>query len=592
MSRTLDRRAAGRVQAAAVPAGIAASAALLAAFAVLAWGRRWTSEDGFIYLRIADNLMHGHGPVFNVGERVEAYTSPAWLAIFAVLQAVVPLNAAWVAVLLGMVCSLLGLGLATAGTLRLVLEGERRGGLLAPFGLLVVVAIPPFWDYATSGLETSLVFLWLGGCWWGLVTAARLRPRRLAVAIGLGVLVRPDMAIFSIAFLVALALAGPLRPRRILALVAWAAAIPVAYQLFRMAYFAALVPATALAKEAGVAFWSRGWAYLANFVDTYALFIPVAVLALWALAGPIRRMVDAGAARTWRTALVGAPVAGAIVHALYIVRLGGDYMHARMLLPTLFGLLLPAFVVRASPRATLALAAVLVPWAVVCATTLRAATRFESKQPFYDQRPTLSVLSNVAPVTLADYARYPHPQSTIGWQLRDLERAGPAVMLRLRGGPVGRGGHTLPWEVPVRVPGLVPSAAAHARVLAYTGSIGRLGYAAGPTVRIADAHGLADPIAARVRLRYPRTAPAGHEKLLPPSWFIARFATGRVPVGMRADVAAARAALRCAPLHRLVQAVTAPLTFHRALSNLRVAFQANGLRFSPDPKTARRELCR
>lgn len=50
-----------------------ASAALLAVPVVLlvggGWARRWTSEDAFIDLRVVQQLVAGHGPVFNIGER-------------------------------------------------------------------------------------------------------------------------------------------------------------------------------------------------------------------------------------------------------------------------------------------------------------------------------------------------------------------------------------------------------------------------------------------------------------------------------------------------------------------------------------------
>jgi len=45
-------------------------------FGGLVWAHRWICDDGFIYLHVADNLLSGLGPVFNPGERVEAYTSP------------------------------------------------------------------------------------------------------------------------------------------------------------------------------------------------------------------------------------------------------------------------------------------------------------------------------------------------------------------------------------------------------------------------------------------------------------------------------------------------------------------------------------
>lgn len=40
--------------------------------------RRWMSDDGLIVLRTVRNLLEGNGPVFNVGERVEANTSTLW----------------------------------------------------------------------------------------------------------------------------------------------------------------------------------------------------------------------------------------------------------------------------------------------------------------------------------------------------------------------------------------------------------------------------------------------------------------------------------------------------------------------------------
>src|SRR5688500_17745291 len=56
---------------------------VLAAPAVLvlvgAWTHHWVDEDGYINLRVVDQILAGHGPVFNEGERVEAVTSPLWI---------------------------------------------------------------------------------------------------------------------------------------------------------------------------------------------------------------------------------------------------------------------------------------------------------------------------------------------------------------------------------------------------------------------------------------------------------------------------------------------------------------------------------
>ena len=46
----------------------------------------YTMDDTYIFLRYADNIAAGHGPVFNPGERAEGYTSPLWLAWCALAQ--------------------------------------------------------------------------------------------------------------------------------------------------------------------------------------------------------------------------------------------------------------------------------------------------------------------------------------------------------------------------------------------------------------------------------------------------------------------------------------------------------------------------
>ena len=133
-------------------------------------------------------------------------------------------------------------------------------------------------------------------------------------------------------------------------------------------------------------------------------------------------------------------------------------------------------------------------------------------------------------------------------------------------------------------------------VVIFTGSIGRLGYAAGPEVRIADRLGLADPVAARLRLAPERAARAGHEKLLPAAWFLGRFAD---PAAVRASprfganprIPAARAALGCGDLARVLEAVNAPLTPTRFVENLGLAVELHSLRLPADPVAARRELC-
>jgi arabinofuranosyltransferase len=266
------------------------------AFAVLVLQRRWISDDGLIFLRTVRQILAGNGPVFNVGERVEANTSTLWTVVLLGLALVpgVPLE------LLS-----IGAGLVLAvGALALALDASRRfvglGRIVVPAGALVVLAVPPFWDFGTSGLETSLSWFWLAAVWWLLVVrsqrapqlfaAVRRRPGRAwptALVIGLGPLVRPDLAVVAaVAGLALLVLEQPRHARawgRMAGLVAVAVALPVAYEVFRAGYYGLLVPATALAKEASIPRWGRGLVYLRDFVGPSWLVVPALALTVAAV---------------------------------------------------------------------------------------------------------------------------------------------------------------------------------------------------------------------------------------------------------------------------------------------------------------------
>src|SRR5215471_14860704 len=115
---------------------------------IMGWQHRWIADDGFINFRYVDQIRHGNGPVFNAGERVEAFTSPAWLALLLGLDLVLPLRIEWIAVVSGLALTAVGFAFAGAGSARLWrrVVGE---GLTFPAGPLVFAALPPAWDFAT-----------------------------------------------------------------------------------------------------------------------------------------------------------------------------------------------------------------------------------------------------------------------------------------------------------------------------------------------------------------------------------------------------------------------------------------------------------
>ena len=138
-------------------AGVVAVAAL---FGWGAWERRWIADDGLIVLRTVRNLLAGNGPVFNVGERVEANTSTFWTYLIYLGGWIGgPVRLEYVALVLALVLSVAGIALLMLGAGRLYAPGLRgRRALLLPAGALVYIAVPPARDFATSGLENSLVW--------------------------------------------------------------------------------------------------------------------------------------------------------------------------------------------------------------------------------------------------------------------------------------------------------------------------------------------------------------------------------------------------------------------------------------------------
>jgi len=546
--------------------GIAAPAYLPAIMiAVGGWQHRWMDEDAFINLRIVDQIFAGHGPVFNAGERVEASTSTLWIVVLVVGRAVFGAftSMEWIALLASLVAAIAAFVVAGKAIRRLHAGDD---GVVVPVGLLLVAAVAVVWDFSTSGLEMGLVWLWIAASWFVLVSAARseeLHGRRrfwFGLVLGLAPLVRPDLALMMICFLVAWFML--VRPRRIAFDLVAMFALPVAYQIFRMGYYATVVPTTALAKDAGGLHFGQGWAYAKNFVGPYRLWLTAILIAATIVAryraNPDRRLV------TVTVAMLGA----GLVHALYITAIGGDYMHGRLLLPAFFALALPASIavgpftrssVSSLVRIGAGITAVSVLWAVVSVVGFRPPPNTKSY--------LLSPISDWRAVSGAKL----HPTDT-QFGLNGNEAAA-AYDAGVRG--------YFKVENKVRLPGRDPNA-----FVLTLGSIGVPAYDAGRRIWVVDIGGLAEPLAARTAPVPGRTA--GHRKQIDESWYDARFgATTTNPKD-----AAARRALACGPIPGLLEAVDAKLTPGRFFSNIWHSVSYTTMRIPSDPVVAEQKWCR
>jgi len=544
---------------------------------VLGWQQRWIADDGLIVLRTVRNLLAGNGPVFNPGERVEVNTSAAWTAIVTLVGLVPGVRLDWAAVGLGLVCAAAGVGLGMDAARRLHTTPCRT--VLLPLGAAVLLALKPMRDFITSGLETGLATLWLAASWWLLVRVVRRDPARpgghwpwvAALVLGLGPLVRPDLGLFSVlglALLVAL-----LRPgwRGLLGLGLVAGALPVGYEVFRAGYYGLLVPSAALAKEASRARWDQGLVYLQDTVVTYWLWVPLGclLLALGALAG--RR--QGGWSERWATlAVTLLPIVAGVAMAGYVTRVGGDFMHGRMLLPAITAVLLPLLVVPATRRTALPAAGVAV-WFGFAVTGLGVsyADRAPDVAGIYDERAFWSTaVGSDHPVSAEDFIQ---ARPLVGLSVPAAQWVDEPALLLIEARPGSDSWRPYPSRDGI----------AHSTI-PYV-NLGMMGAAQPLDVRVADPIGLANPLARHATPVF--GARIGHDKDLPTAWFVADEVRRDIPVPIeRAAVLDARRAVQCPGITEMLDSVRAPLTPQRFWDNLTGAVERTGFRYSRLPTLA------
>ncbi|GAB3701652.1 flagellar motor control protein ZomB [Mariniluteicoccus flavus] len=601
-------------------ASLAALFAPILAIAALGWLLRWVSDDGWINIRILQQLFAGNGFVFNSGERVEAGTSTLWLALVAGLHLLAPgADLGLVSVVLGVVLTTLAITLATLAGVRVARRSASDLVGFLPFGTAAVVALPPFWDFATSGLETSLTFCWLALCYWLLVrrvpaqgepATAAWWPVWPAFVIGLGWLVRPDAALYAVAFAVALLVQSRFGLLGWLGAFVAAVLVPAAYQVFRMGYFAALVPNTALAKDAGASKLQQGLYYLRDFAVPYSVWFPL-LLGAALIAGPA---VGWARARDWRLLVtVVCPVVPAVLHAAYVVRVGGDFMHARFLLPPVFALLLPVAVIGVRPGQQLrtVAAALGLGWAMAVGSGARVA--------YTD---TIDVMTD-------EYAGTPNQLGVANerafWHSRTLAHRS-VLITDWRGSASTRDAEDVAWDRalgrsyyrddrllgylfgratyderarldqearrrradPQHRPVGILFDAVDRRTYLVADNMGIQAVTAGVDVHLVDRHALTDAVTSRAKPEHPQVARMGHRPT-DPAWQAARFVDNDRLTNRHITNAAA--ALKCGDLPVLLEAVTAPMTRERFMENLRLAPRLTAFTFPEDPTRAREVLC-
>lgn len=387
--------------------------ALLLILLLLVIKTAWVSDDAFITLRTVDNWLHGHGLVWNVGERVQSFTHPLWLLVLTPVHAMVR-DPYVTLVLPGMVLSL-----AASALLLWRLARSVTTAVLAATALSLSKF---FMDYATSGLANSLLYLlaaWFVLLWFRLRDegSGERRIFLLVLAATLMALTRLDTVL-----LVGPPLAVALwREGR----ACWRQALPgvlplVLWEIFAVVYYGFPVPNTAYAKlntglPTGEVLQQGGY-YFLDLLRGDPLLAVVLAAAL------VLTVFRAGRG-TWAFGL------GIGLALLYILRIGGDFMAGRFFtVPFFMAVCLLARRPDPSRRAVLGVAAVLLAAVFVPRNPVTASVDYTMPPDFHgiaDERGYYHRWTGLLPRLADDHREYEWAEQ--GREFRRItEERGPA----------------------------------------------------------------------------------------------------------------------------------------------------------------------
>ncbi len=295
-----------------------------------------TTDDPFITLRYAANIVHGLGPVFNEGERVEGFTSPLHLVV-AVVGVLLPGGAD----LLKLTLASIVFGVLLVHRVCRIFEKQPLPPLMKLLAPLLVAAN---WLTAISGvngLETTLA-AWLIAVLIDRLLDPSVDGPRLqdGVVAGLAILARPESAILvgALALSSMIIETGPIPGRLRWAIPA--VAIAVGSVLARLAYYGEIVPNTYFAKSGPPSreIWGA-WRYLVRSLQpettlgTTEFRATLADVVIIVQVACLATAVAVAARRRHRLLYCAAAV---FAQCLFILRSGGDWMPGgRFLTPVL-----------------------------------------------------------------------------------------------------------------------------------------------------------------------------------------------------------------------------------------------------------------
>jgi arabinofuranosyltransferase len=456
-------------------------------FSVVVVRSAWLNDDAYITFRTVDNFVNGHGLTWNPDERVQAYTHPLWMFLLAAIYSLtheIFYTGQW-----------LSIGISTL-TVLFIASRLASSPAAAVLTLLIFIFSKAFIDYSTSGLENPLTHLLLAAFLFVYFKLHREELPRLfwlALLATLGLLNRLDSALFYLPPLFWIVWQArhqrPFIPLFIgfLPFFLW--------EIFSIIYYGFPLPNTAYAKaiHAGVPtsdLARQGLLYLQNSLKWDPITLLVIVIALlttfWQFSQSSRDNRASNRLKSMAVAL------GILLHLLYIIKIGGDFMSGRFLTaPLLVAVILLLEVNLQLKKAGWVTAVILITILGLTSKdpALLNGSDFGSRHQDQDHIRDGDIADErlyYYPFTgLLNSQRQPHPWQAQGQEIHDQ---GPPVLEH--------------------------------------GNIGFLGFYAGPQIHIVDRNGLADPLLARLPTHNLLEWRIGHFRRNVPAGYTEGFFTG------------------------------------------------------------------
>ena len=469
-----------------------------AVFGLVCLRLAWLSDDGAITARVIVNTLTGYGPNYNITERAQAFTHPLWFLVNTALSALTN-DVVLTMMLVGLVCA--------CGALYLVLL--RRHWAVCAVVAIAMTSTYAMTEYAVSGLENPLSWLLMAAMW---RSARQGRPMWAALAAGLLVLNRMDLALVAIPFMTLWMARRPLRLEVRLRAAAVVAVPLLLWVAFSWVYYGSPLPETAYGKL-NTAIPQRE---LLGQGVRYAMDLSIndAMAAI---------LILLGVALTWNarisfeSALLVA--SGVVLYGGYTIVIGGDFMSGRFWTVPVFAAVialsdaLERIVQREAERArhpedvrgvTGAPVALLLGIAVFLPVLLAPSVGLPLfRDPFAPQpRGTIDIFA--ADGIVDEWTYYVMRERTHGFMQWVTQDPFDSAFARMRDS-------VNEWE-----PNLVVD-----RIDVRCGGAGYEGLVAGPTVHMVVPCGLADPFMARLEFEAANQAwRIGHfERPIPPGYF-------------------------------------------------------------------------